>query len=191
MNKRYCNIEHKWCKYNKKGNCMYCDMLLTDVKRCPRLAEIETVRFSEMLKTVKFDDVFAAITKWFTDQEKSIEGYRKVFNALLGMTPKKHNLTDMFINVDKVVEEDGSEWLNVDGYTFDMKKYYSIEFEPWINWVSMFVTQSTLDSLTTEEIVGAALYEMTWWGFDENSAINNYNKIVESVNECMKNRNNK
>ena len=190
MNKKYCNIEHKWCKYNKKGYCMYCDTLLTDVKRCPRLAEIETVRFSEILKTVKFDDVFATITKWFKDQEKSIEGYRNVFNTLLEMTPMKHNLTDLFINVEKVVEEDG-EWLNVDGYTFDMKKHYSIEFEPWVNWVSMFVTQETLDNFTMEEICGAALYEMTWWGFDENTVIDNYNKIIESANECMNKINNK
>lgn len=184
MNKNYCKIEHKWCKYNKKSHCTYCGKELAEVTRCPRLAEIETVRFYELLKSVKFEDVFASITKWFKNQENSIEGYRKVFNTLLGMTPKKHSLTDLFINIDKVVEQD-DEWLNVSGYTFDMKKHYSIEFESWINWVSMFVTQETLDSLTVEEIVGASLWEMTYWGFDESKVVENYGKILESVAECM------
>ena len=184
MNKNYCKIEHKWCKYCKRGRCAYCDKELAKVTRCPRLTEIETVRFYELLKSVKFEDVFASIMKWFKNQENSIEGYRKVFNTLLDMTPKKHNLTDLFINVEKVVEDD-IEWLDVSGYTFDKKKHYSIEFESWNDWVSMFVTKETLDSLTTEEIVGACLWEMTYFGFDEGEVVETYGKILESVAECM------
>lgn len=184
MNKNYCKIEHKWCKYSKRCRCAYCNKELTEVSRCPRLTEIETVRFYELLKSVKFEDVFMSITKWFKDQENSIEGYRKVFNVLLDMTPRKHNLTDLLINVEKVAERD-SEWLEVSGYTFDKKKHYSIEFEPWINWVSMFVTQETLDNLTAEEIVGASLWEMTYWGFEEDKVVENYGKLLESVAECM------
>lgn len=191
MHKNYCKIEHKWCKYNKKGLCNYCNEKLASISRCPRLTEIETVRFYDLLKKVTFNEVFASITKWFTGQEKSIEGYRNVFNTLLAMTPKKHNLTDLFLNVEKVIEDDGEEWLNIDGITFDKKNHYGIEFEPWIDWISMFITQETLDSFSPEEIVGAAMWEMTFFGFTENHINDERQKLIDSAKECKEYLNNK
>ena len=61
---------------------------------------------------------------------------------------------------------------------------YGIEFEPWIDWVSMFITQSSLDTFTKEDIVGACLYEMTFFGFTENNVQNEKQKLIDSVNEC-------
>lgn len=191
MGKNYCKIEHKWCKYNKRGCCTYCNKNLTEVPRCPRLSEIETVRFYSLLKKVTFDDIFSAITSWFKNQEKEIEGYHDVFNTLLCMTPKKHNLSDLFINVERVVEPDGTQWLNVDGQTFDKKKTYGIEFEPWVEWVSMFVTQETLDNFSVAEIVGAALWEMTFYGFKERDVMIQREKLHEAIEETIEKTKNK
>ncbi len=166
--------------------CVWCNRNIFDVSRCPRLSEIETVRFSELLKKVKFGDVFASICKWTPDQAKSFEGYKDVFNKIRKMIPQKHDLSDLFINVELVKDDKYGNWLNVDGYTFDMKKHYSIEFCPWKEWVSMFVTQNTLDSFTPEEIVGACLYEMTFYGFNEKTIEEEKNKIFGAIEECKR-----
>lgn len=166
--------------------CAWCNKNISDVSRCPRLSEIETVRFSELLKKVKFGDVFASICKWTPDQDQSFEGYKEVFNKIRKMVPQKHDITDLFINVDLVKDDEFGDWLNVTGETFDKKKNYGIEFCPWKEWVSMFVTQKTLDTLTPEDIVGACLYEMTFYGFNEETVEEQEKKIYDAVEECKR-----
>ena len=46
-------------------------------------------------------------------------------------------------------------------------KSYAIEFVPWIEWISMFITKKTLNILSNDEIIIGCLYEMTWSGFTE------------------------
>ena len=77
------------------------------------------------------------------------------------MTPKKHNLNDMFIDVS-IVEEDGKDYLDVTGMEpSNPNKSYAIEFVPWIEWISMFITKKTLNILSNDEIITGCLYEMT------------------------------
>lgn len=186
MGKLYCKIEHKWCKMLKRGVCTYCNKNITEVSRCPRLADIETIRFSEMLKTVKFDDVFVALVKWFEDQKNAKAAYNDVFDKLLRITPIKHNLTDMFINIRLVKDDEYGDWLDVEGVDIVPKtdKHYGIEFMPWMQWISMFITKETLEQLSPEEIVAACLWEMTFYGFDEPTVIEHENELIEAVEEC-------
>lgn len=183
--KEYCKVEKKWCKFLNHNICNKANCELCHVNRCPRLVEIETVRFSDILKDVTFDKAFDRLCFWYPDQKSSEKGYKEVFNKLLLMTPHKHNLTDLFINV-YLVEENGKDYIDVDGIDMINKNHirYGIEFEPWIDWVSMFITQSSLDTFTKEDIVGACLYEMTFFGFTENNVQNEKQKLIDSVNEC-------
>jgi hypothetical protein len=152
--------------------------------------EIETTTLLELLKQVDFDDVFKSLTRWFNDQESNESGYRDVFNTLLEKTPRKHRLDDLFINIEKIKEDD-STWLNVSGINIAKKDNitYGIEFEPWNEWVSMYITQNTLDTLTKEEIVAACLYEMTFFGFTDEKVQDERNRLIESVEETKRKRN--
>ena len=105
MGKSFCKVENKWCKFLKRGVCGYCKETLDSVPRCPRLTEIETVRLSDVLKEVKFEDVFEWLIYWFPDQESSKEGYESVFNSLLERKPKKHDLNDLFICVERLKDD--------------------------------------------------------------------------------------
>ena len=185
MGKLHCKIENKWCKFLiRKGICTYCDKNIKEISRCPRLSEIETVRFSELLKVVSFEDVFVALTKWFDNQEPAKDGYHEVFRKLCLMKPQKHELGDMFIDIHKVKEDDGSEWLDVSGKFPNKTITYGIEFCPWIEWVSMFITQTTLDMFTPEEIVGACLWEMTFYGFTEDKVDETKKELIKSVEDA-------
>lgn len=186
MGKKYCNIENKWCKGLKKGICTWCQKDITSITRCPRIVAIETKRLSELLKEVTFENAFAALCKWFRDQEQSVEGYKEVFNKLCTMVPHRHKLTDMFIHIDIVREDDpeDQDWLNVSGMEPNNVTHYGIEFCKWNDWISMYITQDTLNALSPEEIVGACLYEMTFFGFSENTVQYKKEELFESVKKA-------
>lgn len=190
MGKNFCTVENKWCKFLKRGVCKYSNCTLDNIDKCKRVTEIETTTFSELLGQVNFDDVFKELTRWFNDQEKNESGYRNVFFTLLDKTPRRHKLDDLFINIEKVKEED-STWLDVSGVHVAKKDKvtYGIEFEPWDEWISMYVTQHTLDTLTKEEIVAACLYEMTFFGFTDSKVQSERDRLIESVEEAKAKRN--
>ena len=188
MGKNYCKVEGKWCKLLKRGVCGETKTDLNQVNRCPKLAKIETRRLADLLKEVSFDPVFYKLCHWFNNQEGSRNGYESVFNKLVLMNPKKHRLDDLFIEIHIVKEDDGSEWLNVSGVSVlgSDTTSYGIEFNPWRDWVSSFITQKTLDTLEKEDIVAACLYEMTFFGFEEQRVQDEKNKIFNSIEECKK-----
>ncbi len=187
MGKLYCKVEHKWCKYLKRGVCTYCNTELCSVCRCPRLAEIETIRFADIIRQTNFNDVWSVLVKHYPDQCNGKAAYERVYNSLLLMTPRKHNLTDMFIRIarqpaDKYCDHD---WYDVHGIQLDKPIHYGIEFLPWINWVSMFITNDTLEILHPAEITAHCLWEMTFCGFTEDIVDNHLKEIEKSIEECI------
>ena len=181
MGKNFCKVEWKWCKHLKhNGVCAYCGNEICGLTICPRIKEIETTRFHEVLKAVEFENVFPFICQ-FPDQEKNREGYENVFNTIRAMTPKRHRLTDLYIDVEKW--SDGT--LDVCGNDIISSKnqHYAIEFVPWVDWVSMFITKRTLDSLSYEEIVAACLFEMTFFGFEESDIQAQEDKLEKAFEE--------
>ena len=181
MGKNYCKIENKWCKFLKHEICGVTKDNLKFIDRCPRLVEIETTRLSDLLMGVDFDSVFTKLCFWFNDQEKSEEGYRMVFDKIKAMTPKKHNLNDLFISIQKE-EEDGVEYLHVNGIHVigNDDRSYGLEFCDWNEWISMYITKETLNLLSKEEIVAGCLYEMTFFGFTED-------KVKQKLEDLEKN----
>ena len=188
MGKTFCKVEKKWCKLLKRGVCTFHNDKIENVNRCPRLAESETVRLIELLKRVNFDDTFKALCTWHSDQEKSKNGYQNVFNTLLQMKPKKHNLSDLLIVVEKTKDDICNiAYLDTYGISPITKKRYGIEFVDWNDWISMFIYEQTFNSLTPEEIVGACLYEMTFYGFEEEKIKQQLQNMVDDIEE-MKNK---
>ena len=198
MSKNYCKVSRKWCKFldsckkcNYKNEVFPKELKYKDInciKICPRLAEIETTRFSELLHVITFDEMFDEMLKWYPDQKDNRDGYEKVFNHLLTLKPKPHNLNDLYISVEKW--ENGDEHrLDVTGvdirYPEDKRPGYAIEFMPWNDWISMFIDRRTLENIPAHLLVAACLYEMTWFGFEERDVRNMENKLIESVKKCI------
>ena len=184
MGKNYCKVDKKWCKYLRRGICNFNNTNLKYVCRCPRLYEIETVRLFELIKEVEFNSVFTHIYNWYVSQRNCSKSYYYVFNRLLSMTPKKHNLDDLFIDVSIFIEGD-KEFPDVSGVNIinkQDKKKYGLEYIRWNDWISMFITK---DIYTKEEIVAACLYEMTFYGFDEDTIKASEEELFESVKEAV------
>lgn len=185
MGKNFCTVENKWCKLLRRGVCKVANADLKDISKCPRVAEIETTTLYAILRQVKFDDVFNRLCHYFESQSDSREGYESVFNELIAKKLKKHNINDLFIKVE-IVNEDNCEYLNTDGIDIKKGTHYAIEFRPWADWVSMFITEETLNSLSKEDIVAGCLYEMTFFGFTEKRVMDEMKRIDESIEWAKK-----
>ena len=44
---------------------------------------------------------------------------------------------------------------------------FSLTATPWSEWLGMEVDEATLNSMSVADILGNCIYEMTWWGYDE------------------------
>lgn len=187
MGKNFCNVEKKWCKFLQRGICKVANTEVENIAKCPRIAAIETTTLYTLLREVKFEDVFERLCTYFSGQRESKEGYESVFNTLLKKKCKKHRLNDLFINVTLYKEDDGRKYLDVDGVDFKKPDIrYGIEFCKWSDWVSMFITNETLNSLSKEDIVAGCLYEMTFFGFTESGVMEEKNKMEKGIEEAKK-----
>lgn len=192
MGKRFCKIESKWCKYLKHNDtCNVAKCSLADITKCPRVAEIETTTLASILKDIEFEPVFERLCKWYPDEKRSKLGYESVFNTLLTLVPKKsHNLNDTFIAVELAQYPlDDDPCLDIYGTKPKNDSVrYCMEFCPWVDWVSMFITQESLDNFSKEDIVAGCLYEMTFFGFTEENISNELKKMEDSIAEVTKKR---
>lgn len=191
MSKFYCGVGHKWCKFcrnvktdgkKKTSVCIYSKKELSTLDECPRLDEIKTLQFHDLLQTVDFDKVFDHIIDWWPEQKKNEEGYRKVYDKLQKIKPRWPKLGDMRIVIEKE-EWDGKVYPNVSGRYPTKDLNYGIEFTSWEEWISMYFTEETLTTFTHEEIVGACLYEMTFYGFDDTDVQQALNEMYNEVEE--------
>jgi hypothetical protein len=119
--------------------------------------------------------------------QKSLEGYRQIFFELRRLTPIVGPMRLLIRTVaqpslndqpfPEVIGKDGS--LNRDQHDFQFRGQaedspyalseteFSLEFEPWNEWLGMAIDADTLNAYPPSEIVAHCLHEMTFFGFDE------------------------
>jgi hypothetical protein len=98
----------------------------------------------------------------------------------------KHLLGDLFIEVE-IVEDEDEYYLEVTGLNTKSGVHYAIELCEWTDWLTMFITKETLDRLSKEDIVAGCLYELTFFGFNENKVLGKRDKIVDDIKK-MRNK---
>lgn len=190
MGKKFCKIGSKWCKYLRRGVCDFSHTSTESLVKCPRISQIETIQFADLLKSVEFETVFSRLLFYFPSQERSKQKYKEVFETLLNLKPRPMtNLKNIFIKVSYQKDFfDNKEYITVSGtQVFDSDNVnYGIEFCSWKDWVSMHITQDSLDNFSKEDIVAACLYEMTFFGFTDSEVQAEAKKLQESYEECKK-----
>ena len=195
MGKNFCKIGSKWCKYLRRGYCDFSHTSTESLAKCPRISQLETIQFADLLKSVEFETVFSRLLFYFPREERSKEGYKEVFETLLNIKPTPMiNLNSIFIKVSYQKDFfDDKKYIDVSGVqVFNSTNIkYGIEFCPWKEWVSMYITQDSLDNFTKEDIVAACLYELTFFGFTDSAVQTEAKKLQESYEEMKININDK
>ena len=126
--------------------------------------------------------VEALLLQCYPDQQKNIDGYRKVYETLRQLPLAD---TAMELQICWVADDDAAEqgYHDVSGLKPDDETAYAIEFRPWAEWLGMTVAEETRVAYTELEIIAHCLFEMTFVGFDEATIQNEWKELVEASEE--------
>lgn len=155
---------------------------------------------SDLIATIRWADVKAALIWGYPDAEASIDDYRRVFESLRKLDPIPSN---MRIIVRKTLPEgpegapvyevsgrDGS--LNRDQRDFpslgpsadsayaNAETDFSLSLESWERWLGMAIDPATLAVYAPAQIVAHCVWEMTFYGLEPSQ--------IEEVREEIKRR---
>ena len=143
MGKNFCKIGSKWCKYLRRGHCDFSHTSTESLAKFPRISQLETIQFADLLKTVEFENVFNRLLFYFPSQERSKQKYKEVFETLLNLKPSPMtNLNSVFIKVSYQKDFfDDKKYIDVEGFeekvirggllTIISNNYPPILFECW------------------------------------------------------------
>src|ERR1019366_1834583 len=129
------------------------------------------------------------IFKIFYSDEKSITGYKKVFETLKTLTPVKSTISIVIKNelddFDKTFYVHVFENAFVKENEFDTP-HLAIELTDWEKWLGMEIENESLKNFSELEIISHCLYEMTFYGFTQHK-IKKFSESLDKQVEEIKN----
>jgi hypothetical protein len=146
------------------------------------------MKFDEIIKSNSWLCVGIVFLQLYPGEKKNISGYEVIFNDLKFLKPSDQ---DISISVSWVDDDpDNEKWVDVSGYNNhpqdnpeDQTNSLALEFTSWDKWLGMDIDQKTLLDFTELEIISHCLYEMTFYGFDQDEIQNEMEEINKSVEE--------
>ena len=122
--------------------------------------------FAEILRNADIEEVKRVILWFYPFQKDSIEGYERVYDTLLGIEPQPSEMKLKIEHVKGETDPD-DEYEAVSAIDLSDGESYSISHCPWAEWLGLEVSADTLEKYNINEIVAHCLYDMTFYGFDE------------------------
>ena len=118
---------------------------------------------------------------------KNISGYETVFNELKTLGPTETDFSIVLSNEKN--DFDNEEYVHVSGYNNhpededESPNSYALELTNWSEWLGMDLDEKSLSEFTELEIISHCLYEMTFFGFDQETIQKEMDEIERSVDE--------
>ena len=128
----------------------------------------------ELINQVEWPDVAIALVSDHPWCRKSLDGYRIVFETLSLMDTDDSGFC-IKIELSPDILEPKRLYPDVVGIKDGVDERWGLSFSPWKEWLGMVVCQDTLDTFSASRIVANCLYDMTFYGFTE-----------ETINQVMK-----
>ncbi len=90
-------------------------------------------------------------------------------NTIMSVSDIEANTSDTQVIIIKKIQTDTEIYDRV--YLFDLseKMEYGLELNPWSNTLGCLVDESSLSFFGYEKYAALVLWEMTWFGFDEDT----------------------
>lgn len=133
------------------------------------LKDINEIKFAKLLREKEpdaFDDYLKMYVHLKHKKSEPIEKKEK----------------EMYIYIEKHWDEkEQNENFDVSGYTTGDKMSYSLEFNPWSEWLSYLIASDTLEKNSKEEILYYCLWEMSFVAFDELSIQREFEDIKRTT----------
>ena len=142
--------------------------------------------FKDILDRYEFEDIENVFFDLYGDHFKTnAVGYEEVFECLKEMDTIV--TTPYLLDIDHVKEEEYFEdYEHVSAISLEDGLNYAIGFMPWNEWLGMRLNPQVLEKYSEEEIISHCLWEMTFYGYDEDTRNNVLSDIEGSVKDLKR-----
>jgi len=126
--------------------------------------------FKDLILKANPDKVAEILETKFEVYDDDITAHLNVLERLKYITPVKSNKNQSIYVSEIEGDEDGVPYVDYDVSRFtpdDEFTHQGFLFTPWAEWLGMEVHETTLAIYPTDFIVAAALWELTFNGFEE------------------------
>ena len=146
------------------------------------------MKFAEIIQRNAWPSVELVFLQLYPKEMKNISGYERVFSDLKLLSPMD---SDFVIMVSREKDDfDNEEYAHVCGYnklpqdnSEEQPNSYALEFTNWREWLGMDIDEKSIKDFTELELISHCLYEMTFFGFDQETIQEEMDKIERSVDE--------
>jgi len=146
------------------------------------------MKFAEIIKRNSWLGVELVFMQLYPKEMKNISGYETVFNNLKTLNPME---TDFSIIVSNEKDDfDNEEYAHVCGYNNhpennedESPNSYSLVLTNWSEWLGMDLDEKSIKDFTELELISHCLYEMTFFGFDQETIQNEMDEMEKEVDE--------
>lgn len=145
------------------------------------------MKLKELVANTDWNEVKLSLLQSYPDAERSLAGFERVFDELLSLTPRR---TRMRICLEEVFREgiDEEPYIEVFGKDGTLNKNlpdfrhfsktaskdlansetsFALDLVPWEEWLGMELDPATLEAYSGFDIIAHCLWEMTFFGFDQ------------------------
>ena len=146
------------------------------------------MKFAEIIKRNSWLSIEQVLLHLYPKEEKNLQGYELVFNELKRLSP-----TDTAISIVVSNEKDdfdNEEYVHICGYnnqiqddTDNQNNSLGLEFTSWEDWLGMDLDKKSVMDFTELELISHCLYEMTFFGFDQEEIQKEMDELEKSVEE--------
>lgn len=131
------------------------------------------------------------LIKLYPNQIELINDYRNVFGKLQYLKPEAN---DMLIVLTEYLDdfEENSDventYVDVSGRKLVIEENsitnsYAIEFVKWEKWLGMELAPETLENFNELEIIAHCLFEMTFFGYEEEEIQEQFESINDKIED--------
>ena len=126
------------------------------------------MQFKELVDKYKFSDIKELFLKLYPDHDKSIDGFEFVLEKLKKIKPQPSDMKIIIEEIKDGLIED-LIYANVSGIKPESDLRWAIEDTPWHQWLDMGIDETTFEKYNEKEILCHCVWEMTWFGFNQES----------------------
>ena len=119
----------------------------------------------------------------YPDCISSIDNFKRSYFELKTLNPEE-NLEQMIIHI-QLVDNGIDRYHDVSGFQPNHSQTYGLEFEKWEKWLGMGFTIDTIRNYTPIDILIHCLWEMTFFGYDQETIAK---ERAEIENQSVENR---
>jgi hypothetical protein len=146
------------------------------------------MKFEEIIKRNSWLSIEHTFLQLYPKEEKSISGYESVFNELKMLSPTD---TDISIVVSNEKDDfDNEEYVHVCGHNNSPQddpdnpgNSLGLEFTSWDQWLGMDLDEMSVMDFTELELISHCLYEMTFFGFDQEKIQKVMDEMEKDIDE--------